>query len=755
MSAPRARASSRRCESYSVPSSLPWHGAHVESYPRDQATSRVIGQIKRRRLRMSEADASSKNGYGIKMPLRSFYVMNLLLIFVLLFGPACPPRTVVIDGERVPFDTAAARTFDDARSLHEEDRHEDAIELLRDYLVRFGRAKQVPEARWLLAKSYVAIGRDADAQRALRTLVEQHPRSSWARSARIELGKRHMEAEEYHEALVVLEPLYRSAEGDKRHEVAQLLATASVGAESWDDAVHWIGEARRLATDSVARELADTTLLDLVDRQLPPAGLARLRESLPSDSPALPLVMMKIAKLHYHQREFGRAMEAADQYLARWPEGDFADDARGIRDRIGRLSEVSSRAVGVILPLSGRAQPFGEAALRGLGMALDVAASSDITLLIRDSQGDPDIAASAVEDLVLEEQAIAIIGPLLSGTSLAAATKAEELGVPLITLARADGLPQMGSWIFRNALSDAAQARALVDHATKNLGARTFGILYPNHDYGRALMNHFWNEVDARQLEVRGVERYNHDETTFQPIVRKMVGRYHLQYRPEYTQEVQRIRAEITDPVRRRRALARALDNVLPIPEFDVLFIPDSYRTVGLIAPALAVEEVITNVCDTRDIERIKETTGREELSKVQLLGPNAWHHPELVTRGGRHVRCSVFVDGFFANSKRPETRSFVELYEQIHGAGAKPDYLEAHGYDTAGIVRHIIEEVRPRDRVAFREALFGLRGYTGATGEIRFGQDGEVHKRLFLLTVDGEEIVEIEPAPPEGAPAG
>ncbi|MFW5878941.1 MAG: ABC transporter substrate-binding protein, partial [Myxococcota bacterium] len=345
---------------------------------------------------------------------------------------------------------------------------------------------------------------------------------------------------------------------------------------------------------------------------------------------------------------------------------------------------------------------------------------------------------------------------LLSGTAMAAAAKAQELGVPLISLSRAEGLTELGSWVFRNALADAAQARALVDYAVEHLDAERFGILYPDHEYGRNLMRHFWDEVESRRLEVRGVERYAHDQTTFQPLIRALVGRYHLQYRHDYMNEVRRIRSEVTDPIRRRRALSRALDDVRPVPEFDVLFIPDSYRSMGLIAPALAVEDVITNVCDRRDIRRIKETTGRDRLTEVRLLGPNAWHHPELVTRGGRHVRCSVFVDGFFPESTRGETKAFVDLYRQTHGASASPSYLEAYGYDTAAIVRHLIEERRPSDRAAFREELIGLASFPGATGETRFRADGEADKPLFLLTVDGDEIVEIDPEPlQEETPTG
>ncbi|RMG19450.1 MAG: penicillin-binding protein activator, partial [Deltaproteobacteria bacterium] len=268
--------------------------------------------------------------------------------------------------------------------------------------------------------------------------------------------------------------------------------------------------------------------------------------------------------------------------------------------------------------------------------------------------------------------------------------------------------------------------------------------------------NHFWDAVEARRHEVRAAERYDHDETTFGPIVKRLVGRYYLDYRPEYKRELERIKAEITDPYRRRKAIEKLRDEIPPVTDFDVLFIPDRYQTVSLIAPALAVEDVITNVCEERDLERIKKTTGKNRLGLVRLLGTNTWNHPDLVERGGKYVRCAIFVDGFFAGSARKATAEFVHAFQKVHGEGRTPGYLEATGYDSAAIVKAAITKHAPQTRAEMREALAHTDGFPGATGEIRFDAEGEVQKKLFFLTVDRKEgIVEVDvehwPAPPGG----
>ena len=75
------------------------------------------------------------------------------------------------------------------------------------------------------------------------------------------------------------------------------------------------------------------------------------------------------------------------------------------------------RRVGVILPLSGRYKAFGDAALRGIKLALD---GSDLELVVKDDKGDMTLAGTAVEELTFDEQVIAIIGPALLRIDLVA-----------------------------------------------------------------------------------------------------------------------------------------------------------------------------------------------------------------------------------------------------------------------------------------------------------------------------------------------
>jgi ABC-type branched-subunit amino acid transport system substrate-binding protein len=153
-------------------------------------------------------------------------------------------------------------------------------------------------------------------------------------------------------------------------------------------------------------------------------------------------------------------------------------------------------------------------------------------------------------------------------------------------------------------------------------------------------------------------------------------------------------------------------------------------------------------------LERIRKTTGKKDLKTVTLLGTNTWSSPkgrsglpELIERGGKFVTCSVYVDGFFVDSQRPATRKFVQAFREAYKDVDKdPGLLEAIGYDSALMVRQIIDKQRPRARSDMREALLGLKNFEGATGRTSFSDKREAVKPLFLLSVDNRGVKELPP---------
>jgi ABC-type branched-subunit amino acid transport system substrate-binding protein len=276
-------------------------------------------------------------------------------------------------------------------------------------------------------------------------------------------------------------------------------------------------------------------------------------------------------------------------------------------------------------------------------------------------------------------------------------------------------------------------------------GMKRFAIMYPSIPYGVELANAFWDEVDARGGEVRAAETYPADRTTFTPLVKDMVGKHYLDERTDWKDQQKEIAEKEKDPFRRRKALEKAREKLPPITDFDAIFIPDFASNVKLIAPALAVEDVVTQTCEKAEVERIQKNTGRPDLAPVQLLGSNGWNDPSLFDMApggpGRHVRCAVIVDGFNAGSARPETKRFVEAFAKKYGQS--PTILEASAHDAARMTRQLVE-ARVATRAALRDGLAQLKGFHGATGDITMSPHRTPEKDLFFLTVDGSGVREM-----------
>ena len=225
-----------------------------------------------------------------------------------------------------------------------------------------------------------------------------------------------------------------------------------------------------------------------------------------------------------------------------------------------------------------------------------------------------------------------------------------------------------------------------------------------------------------------------------------MVGKLYLDERTDWQEQQREIAQKEKDPFRRRKALEKAREKLPPVTDFDAIFIPDFARNVRLIAPSLAVEDVVTQTCEPAEVEKIKKTTGRTDLVPVQLLGANGWNDPSLFDMSpggpGRHVRCAVLVDGFFAASARPETKRFVEAYGKKY-PGQTPTILEASAHDAARMARQLVE-TRVATRAALRDGLAALKGFHGATGDITMGPRRTPEKELFFLTVDASGLREM-----------
>ena len=675
---------------------------------------------------------------------RRSIVVSLLVALV-----ACPNRVVVVNGQEM----SPAQAEDQGRAELEMVRREgkglpaaEAAERLAALAGKYRGTTVAADALDQAGELFRSAGRSDRAVQVYSTLLAEHPLYPRALDVKYSLALAQIESNRVRDGLATLDSLYAQLPDDARPEAARRAALAAESAGAMREAVRWQAEVAAHSSGE-ARRAAVARAAELVD-QLSFAEVAQLRESLPRDAAVQEALTMKAARIFLHLRDYQRAQEAAREVFLRWPDGPYAQDARGIVDRIAKLTQVKPNVLGVAVPLSGTYKRWGEAILQGVGLAL--AENPGVKLAIRDTRGEPDGAARAIESLALDEGAIAVIGGVTNAEAERAAAAAEDLALPFLSLSRQEGLTDAGPHVFQNMLTSSAQARALVDFAMGRRGMKRFAIMYPSIPYGAELANAFWDEVEARGGEIRGAETYANDRTTFTPLVKDMVGKLYLDERTDYLDAVKEIGQTVKDPFRRRKAIEKVRDRLPPITDFDAIFIPDFPRNLKLLTPALAVEDVVTQTCMPEDVKRIAKSTGRPDLKPVQLLGSNGWGgDPTLFDTSpgapGRHVRCAIFVDGFFAGSARPATKAFVDAFQKKY-AGQTPTILEASAYDAARMAREAMGPKKAQTREDLRNALAAVRSFVGATGDITMGANRTPQKDLFFLTIDQNGLRELTP---------
>lgn len=365
------------------------------------------------------------------------------------------------------------------------------------------------------------------------------------------------------------------------------------------------------------------------------------------------------------------------------------------------------RAIGVLLPMSGRYASFGQRVQRGMQLALETFRPHiPVRFIFRDTAGDEAIAAQQVAEFAISDRVMGIAGPLVGNAASGAARRANQEHIPLLTMSQREGLAASSLYVFRNSLTPQLQVRALVDYAMEVRGFTTFGIMSPQTRQGDQFAAAFREEVRRRGGEIIAEQGYLTEQTDFRRQVRLLQG-----LDPNAADEEEQA-GDSENP-------AEENETKVP-PPFQALFIPDYADRISLVAPQLAFYG----------------------LEGVQLLGTSGWNDAELPSLARQFVEGAVFTDGFFRHSTYPFVQEFVERY--FNEYGEEPTILEAQGYDTAGILLTLLNDPRVRSREDLRNALTQLRNYPGVTGATGFDYIGEADKILFLLQVQNGTIVQI-----------
>ncbi len=376
-----------------------------------------------------------------------------------------------------------------------------------------------------------------------------------------------------------------------------------------------------------------------------------------------------------------------------------------------------ANTIGVILPLTGKQANVAQRTLRGIQVGLGLHnPQSQFKIAIIDSEGSPDKARRAVDTLVMKDKVIAIIGSIASREASAIAVRANELGVPNISLAQKSGLTESGLFVFKNAVTAEMQIRELVRVMMQEQGARKFAIMYPNDSYGVEYANLFWDEVLARGGEIVAAQIYSTKEKEFKGPVQRLFGNFYGEARLEEYRSRQKLANLSLDPVKTKQKVAREtnIDNKLPpIIDFDAVFIPDTTKVMGQIAAMMAYQ-------DARNLT---------------LLGTNLWNNQDVIRRVGNANYRAFFVDGISPNAAANFLIEYKEQFNETAGV------LEVQAYDSALMIKQMILSGAD-SREDLQARLISKTLFQGALGPLFITPDRETQRPMTVLTVDAGIIL-------------
>ncbi|OQW52439.1 MAG: hypothetical protein A4S09_08785 [Proteobacteria bacterium SG_bin7] len=426
---------------------------------------------------------------------------------------------------------------------------------------------------------------------------------------------------------------------------------------------------------------------------------------------------------YIEDHDYSRARDYFFNIVDLFPQSPLVEKSKNYLDQINARRIVDSKTVGVVIPLTGKYAQVGKKTLMGLQLGLGIYGKqkSDYKLAVIDSEGNPDSARRAVERLVTEDHAIAIVGSASSKTALAIASKADELGVPSIDLSQKTGISEVGESVFRNSVTSEMYVQELVRVAMEEYNINRFALLYPNDAYGVEYANIFWNEVIKRGGQINGAQPYPRNEKDFKGQIQRLVGTFYIEDR----MEEYKLRLKEWEK-KQKRVSQRNLppeDLLPPLVDFEALFIPDDTIALGQIASMLKYNDV----------------------GGIRLLGTNLWNKPsEFFARGQTFAENSLFVDSYTPSESELKGNYFYQEFGRVFGQ--KPTVFEIQAYDTGRILRQILD--RGTDsRTGVISSLKDGRDFPGIFGPLSVGKNREIIRQVVAFTGNNGQIQAVTPS--------
>jgi branched-chain amino acid transport system substrate-binding protein len=187
--------------------------------------------------------------------------------------------------------------------------------------------------------------------------------------------------------------------------------------------------------------------------------------------------------------------------------------------------------IGAALSLSGSAKLIGMAQRSGIKLAQDEINASHLLgnvrleVIVDDDGSERDQAAVVFQRFIENSHVVAIMGPTLSDTALSVDPIAQQAAVPVLAISNsANGITQIGNFIFRDCLSESQLTPQVVDTLRSRLKLHSAALLYSDTDPNRSGSHGYKTALQNAGIRITNEQAFTTDQTDFSPELEEIVA---------------------------------------------------------------------------------------------------------------------------------------------------------------------------------------------------------------------------------------
>ncbi len=351
--------------------------------------------------------------------------------------------------------------------------------------------------------------------------------------------------------------------------------------------------------------------------------------------------------------------------------------------------------IGILTPLTGEWTPIGKTMRNGIALALEQAEDGGqfrngvrLSLKSYDDNDGPELLAQRTPKFVRDNDAILLIGPMLSPQAEAVAVMANRYAFPLLSPGVSEGITSSGSWAFRSSVSPQRMIEGMTRAVIDKLRARKVAVAYPAGNAGF--------ESQARTVVRVGTQ-----------MGKLLVGEL-----------------AVADDEAGFAETAASFKSVAP----DVIFVCMDAEPAAVFA------------------SRIRRA-GLPASTRL-VFGPTA-ASPALLQVGREYVENALVATDYLPELPGEQNKAFVSAYRERYGQA--PDRYAGIGYATGMIAAAAVRNAGPAPtRALMREALERGTSLTLPLGQSKWSM-GLRHEPQYapaLFSIHGGAFVPFEAAP-------